>query len=240
VTAAARIGLLVMLAAGIGCSGTPLPGTRRSCLLPLGDSVTQGSHLQISYRYWLWGELQKAGIETNFVGSLQDNYLGPPPSPTDPYDRDHEGHWGWRADEVLKDLPTWLKGYDPGVVLLHLGTNDCWQGQSPESTLAELGAIVDALRARSPRVAVLIAKLLPMEDPTPDACIGRLNAQMAGLAASKVTTDSPVVVVDQNGGFDVKTDTYDGVHPNEAGERKMARRWQEAAAPFLAAARSCR
>jgi acyl-CoA thioesterase I len=235
----ARIGLLLVLAVGAGCAGSLIPRERRACLLPLGDSVTQGSVLQISYRYWLWTDLQKAGVQANFVGSLQDNYLGSPPAPTDPYDRDHEGHWGWRADEVLKGLPTWLKGYEPGVVLLHLGTNDCWQGQSPESTLAELEAIVDALRARSPRVAILVAKLLPMDDPTPDACIGQLNARIPALAARKGTEDAPVVVVDQNGGFDLKADTYDGVHPNQAGEQKMARRWQDAAVPFLAAARPC-
>ena len=51
-----------------------------------------------------------------------------------------------------------------------------------------------------------------------------LNEKIDELAARKTTRRSPVVVVDQNAGFDATrgVDTYDGMHPNEQGGRKMA------------------
>ena len=36
-------------------------------------------------------------------------------------------------------------------------------------------------------------------------------------------------------GFDPQTDTYDGVHPNESGEKKMAAGWFEALKTILPA-----
>jgi acyl-CoA thioesterase I len=38
-------------------------------------------------------------------------------------------------------------------------------------------------------------------------------------------SDSPVFLVDQFSGFNAEKDTYDGVHPNQSGEQKIADRW---------------
>ena len=62
-----------------------------------------------------------------------------------------------------------------------------------------------------------------------------LNAAIPAWAASLTTAASPITVVDQWTGFDdphelwfvagAATDTYDGVHPNDAGNVKIANRW---------------
>jgi len=60
------------------------------------------------------------------------------------FDQDHEGHWGWRTDEILNgrlaagSLTEWLDYYTPDVVLIHLGTNDVYQNQSTTSTVEEV------------------------------------------------------------------------------------------------------
>lgn len=212
---------------------TPPPGLKVCGVLPLGDSITSGNQTMFSYRYWLWSSLNARAAPVNFVGSLQENFLGSPEFPDPAFDRDHEGHWGWRTDEILRDLPSWVPLYRPDIVLLHLGTNDCWQGQTAASTIDELAAIIDTLRARNARVAVLLAQILPTGDPGLDACIDQLNAQIPALAQQKNTVDSPIIPVDQHTGFDNTTDTHDGIHPNEAGEKKMARRWEDALLPAL-------
>ena len=69
------------------------------------------------------------------------------------------------------------------------------------------------------------------------ACAQRvvaLNDAIPAWAAARTTGQSPVVVVDQWSGFDTATDTYDGVHPNSSGDRKMAGRWHPALVRFLA------
>ena len=48
------------------------------------------------------------------------------------------------------------------------------------------------------------------------------------IAEEMSTVESPVIIVDHFQGFDAEEDTYDGVHPNAAGEEKMAQRWFQA------------
>jgi acyl-CoA thioesterase-1 len=237
---AARLGLLlVSLATLLVACRQPMLARRRACLAPLGDSLTQGSSLQLSYRYWLWASLKERGARPNFVGSLRAFFGGSPVVPDAAFDLDHEGHWGWRADEFLRELPRWLRAYEPGIVLLLLGTNDCWQGQSAASTLADLAKIIDVLRARSPQVAILLATVLPTDDPKLNLCLNELNAMMPALVARSSREQSPILIVDLNEGFEVATETYDGVHPNEAGEKKLAQRWERALLPLLETAEPC-
>ena len=78
-----------------------------------------------------------------------------------------------------------------------------------------------------------------------DQRVDELNAQLRDLAAAKHSTLSPVILVDQNTGFDpdpesATADTFDGVHPNEKGEQKMAQRWFAALSPLLRDAAPCR
>jgi lysophospholipase L1-like esterase len=51
------------------------------------------------------------------------------------------------------------------------------------------------------------------------------NAAIPAWAKSLTTAASPITVVDQWTGFDDDTDTYDGVHPDDAGNQKIAARW---------------
>ena len=191
-------------------------------ILPLGDSITQADFEHSSYRRALAQDLDANSVDYDFVGSLTTNYLGPNPNPD--FDLDHEGRWGIKADEVLADLGTWLQGYTPDIVLLHLGTNDL-KTETVQSTLDDLEDIVDELRVDNPNVSVLLAQIFPIQDPTRNALTNQLNAQIPALAASLDTPTSRVIVVDQNTGIDLATESYDGKHPNLAGEEEMATKW---------------
>jgi lysophospholipase L1-like esterase len=185
----------------------------------IGDSITQASSTQLSYRYRLWKRLIDDGATFNFVGSLNVNLSGNPVWPAyagRSFDRDHEGHWGWRTDQILGQLSGWLAGYTPNIALIHLGTNDVVQSQSASSTIGELGQIIDRLRADNPRVKILLARILPTSGGAAvNARINELNALITGLVSSKNTALSPIRLVDQN-----------SVHPNATGEEKMAQKWQ--------------
>lgn len=193
--------------------------------MPLGDSITEAYDGQASYRYWLWHKLIEAGYAVDFVGSQNAVYQGQPAF-TD-FDRDHEGHWGWRVDQILEQVSTWAAAAQPDVVLIHLGTNDVlFAQQGVPSTIAELGQLIDRLRQVNPNVRILLAQLIPALNRVAD--IATFNDQIPVLAAQKSTYQSPVLVVDQFTNFDPAMDTYDGAHPNELGEKKMADRWNAA------------
>ena len=236
----------------------PLGPERHWRIVAIGDSITQGNPVHWTYRYPLWKMLIDAGVDFDFVGSI--NYydiVNPdiPPYRGRPFDWEHEGHVFFQSSEIAGQLPGWLLyghagsgGYVPDIALVHAGTNDALLAQPATGTIANLGSIIDTLRSRNPRVHVLLAKIIPIFNPldpagSANASASAINARIDGLAAAKTTPESRVVVVDHNAGFfpDYTVpppnggDTADGVHPSVAGEEKMARRWFEALQLFLLA-----
>ena len=223
-----RSTMLLLLTTLVVSSGVARGGGQT--IMPLGDSITEGSPFQNSYRRPLWHMLQSVGYDADFIGSRATNEGSPPPDPD--FDPDHEGHSGWTTDEILNgwdgepSLAEWLAVRAPDVVLLHLGTNDILSGQANASTADELGQVIDTLRGANPSVTVLIAQIIPAAGLAP--AMEDLNARIAQLAVAKDLSDSPIRVVDLYSGFDPTVDTYDGVHPNASGELKMADGWYAA------------
>jgi lysophospholipase L1-like esterase len=203
-----------------------LPMLAGKKVMPIGDSITQGAAGRASYRCQLWQKLQTGGYSADFVGSQTLGYSGANTCTVSGFDLNHEGHWGWRADQILAQISTWAANTRPDIALIHLGTNDVFQGNTLDSTLQELGQIIDRLRAANPNIKVFLAQVIPATSSATN--LQSFNQRIPGLAASKTTTASPVIVVDQWTGFNAQTDTYDGVHPNPTGEAKMAERWYQA------------
>ena len=132
----------------------------------MGDSITQGigtagSNGGYSWRYWLWKSMIEDGYSVNFVGSRQVNEardVTPPAVNGIAFDKDHEGHSGWRADQLLNGrnveqgkLSDWLATYTPEVLILMIGTNDSLDRQSANSTVSEILQICLLYTSPSPR-----------------------------------------------------------------------------------------
>ncbi|OKL42109.1 hypothetical protein A3841_08945 [Pontibacter flavimaris] len=211
----------------------------------MGNSITQGNTEHPSYRYRLWQKLIDAEADFEFVGSHTVNEGGTPAFPAykgQTFTNRNEGHWGWRADEILNGLgndkpnrlKTWLRDYSPDLVLLHLGSNDVMQEQPVAETIGELEEVVKEIRKTNPAVVILLAQLTPLYlnkvGPNTVERLKNFNEQIPLLAERLNTLQSPVIVVDQNADFDPTpgADTWDGIHPNASGEEKMAQRWYEA------------
>jgi lysophospholipase L1-like esterase len=197
-------------------------------VMPIGDSITNGSGSRNSYRRTLWQKLVDAAIPVDFVGSR----VTAVPNPD--FDLDHEGHSGWTADDFLQtcNIDSWAQIYVPDVILIHLGTNDLRNGESVSTTVNEIGQIIDIVRTSSPEVIVFVAQIIPMSNST-SPTVMELNNAIPALVASKDSISSPVRIVDHFTGFDPTVDTLDGIHPNIAGEEKMSQRWFDAMQPLL-------
>ncbi len=227
-TAAAAFALLAVTLLALALPDTLGAQAGPTHILALGDSITEGDPSHPSYRYALWTSLLDAGVDVDLVGSQVSAHEPPLPDHNGTtFDADHEGHSGWRADQVAAYLLAALQGMQVDVALLHLGTNDVLQGQSTVSTAEELGQVIDALRGATPDVTVLLAQIIPTGYSAYGQQVLDLNERIAALAAAKTTAASPVVVVDQHNGFDPAQDTYDGLHPNAQGEARMAARWRQ-------------
>jgi cellulase/cellobiase CelA1 len=84
------------------------------------------------------------------------------------------------------------------------------------------------MRASNPAMKILVAKIIPMGTSQCTPCGQRVvdfNNAIPAWASGKTTSQSPITVVDQWTGFSTTADTYDGVHPNAAGDQKISDRW---------------
>lgn len=219
---------VALRAALLACAALAAPLHARSVrIMPLGDSITESVTTFASYRYWLWQDLVGAGYDVDFVGTERGVLLGPPLF--DDFDQDHEGHTGFRTDEVLPHVAEWAATSKPDIVLIHLGTNDLWQGRDVEDVRADMHSIVIELRSVNPRVIILLAEIIP----STQFDVEPLNRALHKVAVTRWTPQSPVHAVDQHTGFFAVGDTWDGVHPDQGGEMKIATRFFEALQWFL-------
>lgn len=216
--ASASVGLAlaasVVVAGGAPAQAESNGGVR---IMPLGDSITDGLNTPGGYRIGLWQRLANAGRLTDFVGSASNG-------PATLGDHDHEGHSGWRIDDVDGSITGWLRTANPRTILLHLGTNDIGQNHDVAGAPARLGTLIDHIRAIEPNVELFVAQIIPTADAGNEAKTQTFNAALPGIVAQK----GPLThLVDMHSAL-TAADLADGLHPNATGYDKMAARWWSA------------
>ncbi|GIH16865.1 cellulose binding domain-containing protein [Rugosimonospora africana] len=186
-------------------------------VMPLGDSITDGLTVPGGYRIGLWQRFQTGGYRVDFVGSLTNG-------PASLGDHDHEGHSGWRIDQIDANIVNWLNTYTPHTVLLHIGTNDVLQNYNLSSAPARLSTLIDHITATTPTAEVFVATIIPLSSATSEANVRTFNAAIPGIVQSKVSAGKHVHLVDMHSAL-TAADLADGVHPNAGGYEKMAATW---------------
>jgi lysophospholipase L1-like esterase len=210
-------GLGLALAAGMALvSVTPAQAESNGGVkvMPLGDSITDGFNVAGGYRINLWQRLAAGGYTVDFVGS---GFNGP----ASLGDHDHEGHSGWRIDQIDANIVGWLQSYSPRTILLHIGTNDMNQNYDIANAPARLSALIDKIRANAPIVELFVAQITPETNPTLESRVQAFNAAIPGIVGQK---GSMTHLVDMHSAI-TTADLADGVHPNAAGYDKMGARW---------------
>jgi len=202
--------------------------------MPFGDSITE----IICWRSKLWNKLQSTEWSTvNFVGSgkTENNCKDTK------YDRDNEGHSGFLAIDIAnkKQLDGWLKTNPADVITMHLGTNDIVQ-QSKATTdiIKAFTTLVGTMRTSNPKMKIVVAQIIPLGIGSYTSKVQDLNKAIVPWAQGLNTTASPIWVVDQYTGYSGSADNRDGVHPNDAGDTKMANIWYPALIQAFAAAKA--
>ena len=209
-------------------------------LMPLGDSYTYGYVSSSSpnnddggYRRYLWEKLRANGItNVNFVGSQVTGIAG--------MDRDHEGHNGWRIDEVDAQIAGWLSASQPDVILIMLGNNDLIQGATPAVALSRMGPLLDKIHGLRPSARLIVSNL-PGTRPNSDfpmltpAVIGEYDSGVAALVSNRAGQGWNISFVDlwaavsrASGSSDFSAD---GMHLSLSGYSKFADLWYAALYP---------
>lgn len=212
-------------------------------ILPLGDSITQGGKRdreEYTYRWPLFRMLVDAGIDFDFIGSLNKGLHSdaewPPAYKGRPFDPDHEGVYGIKTAKARARLPDAIKQWDapPDIALIHLGTNDQKAKDHDKAIVEPLREIIGLLREQNSNVIILLGHL-----NFNGGQALKIRPLVEALADEMNTESSPVVTVPMYEGWkenpsDPDTDTFDWAHPNPKGQEKMARQWFNAMQPFMA------
>lgn len=201
------------------------PDADATRVLFLGDSITGSPGC---WRAQVWTSLTDAGHDVDMVGIRDaDECGGVRNAAGELWDPAHAGIAGATTAAMFVRIARdgLVAQTAPDLVVMLLGTNDLWGRQPADAVLPQFQVLLDAIRADAPRAAVVVGTVLPLGESACSGCqeqVDAVNAGLPGWAAEATTPESPVTLVAVHEGFDAETDTYDGAHPNEAGEAKLA------------------
>jgi lysophospholipase L1-like esterase len=209
-----------------GSAYNPCPTDGPCKILPLGDSITEGlaSSHRGGYRVDLFQRALNANRRITFVGSKQS---GPTMVGGTTFPRNHEGYSGETIDQIAARIPAALSR-SPDIILLMIGTNDMYRmgaADAPRRLEALIGKILDA----NSHALLVVARIIPFPG---NANVEPYNAAIPAIVQRKAAAGEHIVLVDQFSGFP-NSELADGVHPNDAGYRRMAGVWYSAITPLL-------
>ncbi len=213
-----------------GCLPYGKPASETSVrIMCIGDSITQGGRIkdEYSYRLPLYRMLQKSGITVDFVGArsagLDGGFAWPPG-----FDMDHESQYGGTTEYVDRMVEADLGSISavPDIAIIDLGAND--QGKDPGTYVVPyLVDIITHLRSKNPSIQILISQI-------PGIRINKLMHLEVFIMAKKYSRrESPILTVPLYWGWNTDTYTFDGSHPNLAGQEFMARKFFKAIMSLL-------
>jgi hypothetical protein len=184
------------------------------------------------YREPLYVNLTNGSYSFDFVGGLTDGSIPDP---------NHEGHLGWRADEILNGktsepaagkLANWLPASQPDVILLHIGTNDITQGNQDANEVNAILNVIDAYEAENIKnVPVVLARIIDRVPNNPATTA--YNNDLNTMAAKRIANGDNIIIVNMQYALNYSTDMADNLHPNDSGYVKMANVWYNALTGIL-------
>jgi len=199
-------------------------------IMPLGDSLTAGGY-NLNDQYLIGGgyrvKLEQIlhqgalGLDFTFVGSLHNG-------PAGFIDNAHEGHSGFRIDQLQAGVTGWLDAARPDVILLMIGTNDVIQGYDLDHAPDRFASLLESIEEAAPDAAILVASPIPTEDESWNAEIETYSfdiQQMVQKQARRGHFVGFVDMYDDAGIHHDRTDLIDGVHPNPTAYEKLSQVW---------------
>ena len=211
----AHCAALAALLFALSASAQPAPIR----ILPLGDSITYGSSSPGGYRAPLYQLLTNAGFVVDYIGTQTGNPVASLP------DSDHEGHGGWRIDQLDANILGWFGQLDdPDVILLLIGTNDYGQAYDADNATNRLEALIVKMATNRPFAKIIVANLLQRGEPYDTQIQTTFNPFVPSIVARQAALGRQVYFTDMRSALTL-ADTYDNLHPNQIGYNKMATNW---------------
>jgi GDSL-like Lipase/Acylhydrolase family len=240
VLAAALCAIVVAVTLPAPASGTVWhKPVRGPALMVVGDSISQGSAGDFTWRYRLYRQFVATGERPDMVGPRDDLYdnvnrrQGNHDYADPAFDTDHDAVWGRLLSSAADTIASDVAAARPDYLLVLLGINDL-ASTGATSVEVSLRRFLANARIGNARVKIVLGTLLPtatsLTDPDLAGRIDDYNSGLVRIAAEFSTAASPIAVARTGRDIDVATDLYDGTHPNARGEYKIAAAFADALA----------
>lgn len=200
--------------------------------MPLGDSITDGSSFDSpdgsgGYRGPLFTALTNAGYNVDYIGTqtINSGLLT---------EQNHEGHSGWRIDQLDTPMAGWLGGMaDPDVVLMHIGTNDFGQSFNTATAIDRLDALILKIATLRPYCHIIVTNLMERGEPQNTNIQTLFNPFVLARVNAHATAGRRVTFLDMRAAVPL-ADMPDSLHPDQTGYNKMAAAWLPAIQAVIA------
>jgi acyl-CoA thioesterase I len=216
---------LILVGSGAGCTGEkvpPPPATREEetpvvpspgsapTIVFLGTSITAGLGVdpEQAYPAVIQQWLDSAGYRYQVINA---------------------GVSGQSSAGSLKQIG-WILRRSPAVLVIETGANDGLRGQPPEGVKANIQAIIDSTRTRSPSTTIILAGMQALPNLGREY-VGRFVAIYPELARENQIPLIPFIL-DGVAGLD-SLNQPDGIHPTIEGQRVVAENVWEVLEPAL-------
>ena len=215
-------------------------------VMPAGDSITAGVKGQCSYRQNLVSSFINANAGgagrclIDMVGQFNATAQACPGN----FTSDHQGTPGVSAAQMLGNSSTNLRTRvdieDPDVLLLHIGTNDVFNGDSVSKIVNDITALITGINeeqaSEGRSIDIHLADVIPYDpvdrpsytfvpNDAPNVDEAARSAELSAALVAVADSFSNVRLVEVREGFDNPTMAIDGVHPNNIGEAHVAGRF---------------
>jgi len=197
-------------------------------VMPLGDSLTDGYVIPGGYRTRLWNRAAGGGFSIDLVGSLSNG-------PTELPDHDHEGHPGWRIDELAASVNGWVATYQPQHILLLIGTNDILQNYDLPNAPARLGLLIDQISANAPQANIVVGSIPTINMGPYNDWAQQYNLMIPGVVSQRANQGRHVSYVDIYSVISISDLYSDGIHLVDSGNTKLADVWYSRLSVLLSA-----
>lgn len=220
----------------------PASDTSGPKIMIVGDSLTQGSSGDYTWRYRLYQHLAADGVHPDFVGPYNDlfdnvsNTWHCDHSYADPdFGQSDYAYWGMMLATAKNTIGAEVTTYHPQYLVVLLGMDDLtWGLTDAAGTRASLVGFIANARAAEPGIRIVLGLLPPdshqQQTPSFGAVVADFNRRMEQTARAETTTASPIVIAHDGAGLDTTTDLWDQSHPNAEGEIIMAAGFADALA----------
>jgi hypothetical protein len=222
----------------VGRRSEMMPGMR---YLFVGDSMTVGAAGDFTWRYRMWQHLCASGERFTVVGprdALYDPAVDEAVSAdyADPgfpaAARRHLAGWGEGWLHMVPLIGDAVREHRPDVLLVSLGLIDLGFYTDAEQTAVNVVRFVTEARAARAGLRMVLLPVIPNTRADIDPHFARqcaeLNERFAKVVAELDSPASPLLLASRPRDYAIRLDTYDGTHPNPAGEHKLAAAFADA------------